>query len=367
MKSRFLLYIVLISSRLPYFFLMAVLFFSVFKYIYITFDIDRPEFFSLNPNFSKFYDLNLFIKQRKPITIESIQYFILKNKTELLEKYKKIKPNRHNISYHEILPFHSNGISKREINYHDFFKYQNIVIKHFTSYLNNSDKNSDNRNFYLIRPSETNHTILTNNQITLVYLFTVSKPSDFLIREIKAMSHPRIAFILFLDNKMNRRIFYKLFESVKNNEHFSNVYFVDSPRFHVHWALITQTMAQLITIQACLKYFPNSLYLSCHSDSDYPIKSAKYILKFLKKNYPRNFLYSIPKSKEMWKKDRKDLFYLFNGDDKKVTPMLRKLFPKKVTPRFKWRTGWNWLTVVKKMVMLLAIVFFNFCFIKTKS
>lgn len=364
MKSRVILFIYLYSHLIPFLLMKAVLFFSVFKYIYISFDfnyqqfLDMPEFLVVDPKIPNKYDLDAYIKQKKPITVDSFRYFIQNNPSDLLAKYKKIKPNKHRVQYHRLVPFHSNGYTKKEVNYKDFLSYENIVIKHFTSYLNNTDKYIDNRRFFLIDPSDDKNITISNNKITLVYLLTVSKPSKFLIREIKALSHPEVAFILFLDNKMNRNYFYPLFESEKNNEQFSNVYFIDSPRFQVQWAQITQTLAQLVTIKACLKYFKNSLYLSCHSDSDYPIKSTKYILNFLKKNYPKNFIYTIPRANESWKKDRKDFFLVFHGELRRFVSVINKLFPKKFTPIFKWRTGWNWLTITtitaQKMVNILT-------------
>lgn len=320
-------------------------------------------------NGADLYSMKTFLEQKKPITIDSFRYFLENKPADLYNNYQNITPNLTRIVYSSAMPFHSNGLSKKEINYQDFFSLSNVVIKHFSSFLNHGDKNENNKSPVIINSEQEkplNFNFQTN--FTLIYLITVSKPSNHLIREINAMSGKETAFILFYDNKSDRSSFYDLLSKEVNNGQFANVFIIDSPRFHVGWSEITQAFTQLVMMQASIKYFSNSLYISCHSDSDYPLYPTKYIVKYLKENYPKNYIYTFPIYREGWKKSRKHDFRLFFNDNlnssQKVKKVICTLFPNKTIPNANWKSGWNWFTLtlkdadvmIKKMLSRFDIV-----------
>lgn len=153
---------------------------------------------------------------------------------------------------------------------------------------------------------------------------------------------------------------YDLFSTEVNNEKYENVYIVDSPRFKVSWGTITQALTQLVMMQAALKYFPESLYISFHSGTDYPIVPNDVIVSYLKQNYPKNCIATIPPSRESWKARRKHEFHIFAEIQQRdrIVRMIKTLFPHKIIPAAQWRSGWNWFTVTlnaSKLMMEVAV------------
>lgn len=265
-----------------------------------------------------------------------------------MHQYQNLLPYNSSVHYHTLVPYHSNGLSKKLIDYREYFQPQNIVIKHFSSYINEKDEYENDQNQFKI--IQTNGEKLSTNNLhkfTLIYALTVCQPTPHLIREIEALYHEEVAFIIFYDNKSNRTQLYQLFSTVINNKKFTNVYFVDSPRFHVGWGQITQAMTQLVMAASSLKYFRNSMYLSFHSESDYPIVPNDVIVSFIKEKYPNNNMEVIPPGREGLKKMRKNdfRFYFNQNENEKIIKMIRFLFPKKIIPDAKWRSGANWFTL----------------------
>lgn len=339
--------------------LVFIYFMQLYYYIrYLCFSkeltsLEIDYFFLQN---KKHFNLSYFIEKQIPITAEAFSYFFEYDRINLFANYQKLVPNNSEIQYHTLLPIHSNGISKKLINYRDLFIFDNININHFSSFLKNGDKHVNDKNFFLIH-SKNNRTEIgkfRKNKFTLIYLITISKATPQIIYEIKALSHPEVAFIIFIDNKSDRKEHYKLYEREINNKQFENVYFVDSPRFVISWAHITQAFSQIAMNQAALKYFPDSLYLSHHSESEYPIVPNEFIIKFLKEHYPNNYMITFKDLKR--KSYRKNTFRLIINHhvNDYLMKVIWKLFPKKVIPAAEWRCGWNWFTMTlvdsKKMM-----------------
>lgn len=307
------------------------------------------------------YNLTEFIEKRIPITAEAFQYFFEYDRINLFSKYQNITSNTSEIQYHTLLPIYSNGIPKSILNYRDLFLFDNINIKHFTSYLNNGDKHEHDKSRFLIQSLNGQTKIDKNRKtnFTLIYLIGISSPSRQILNQISALSHPEVAFIIFIDNKSNRNEHYEILSNAKDDYKFENVYIIDSPRFIVSWAHITQAFSQLVMNQAALKFFPNSLYLSFHSESDYPIAPNEYIVKYLKKNYPNNYMITFTDLKK--KSYRKDLFRLIINHHVNdiLVKVMHKLFPKKIVPKAEWRCGWNWFTITLNDSKKMIDVMFN--------
>lgn len=315
--------------------------------------------FSINSiYFSKSFNFNEFVYQKTPVTADSVRYFIENNPKILLKKYKKLTPCLNPVEYQTILPFHEDGTSKKDINYFDYFDCKNVAIKHFSSYLNHLDKYEKSRQVsQILKYKETNNLRkLSLKKFTILYLIIVSSPTSNIIREIKAMekdTNDEVAFILFIDNKSNRTRIYNLFESeIKNKSaklHFKNVYFIDSPRFHIGWSKITLSLSEAVLMKAAIKYFPNSLYLSIHSESDYPLIPNKYIIQYFKSNYPKNYIALNNLSMIAdWKLIRPKIFHLSSKINYKYMKMIHYLFPKRSFPSIVWQFGSNWFTITLK-------------------
>lgn len=260
------------------------------------------------------------------------------------------------VDYYKILPFHGNGIFKKDLNYRDYFNPDKIFIHHYTHYLNHNDKYENDTTFSIflsenLKEDKKLIQKLTTKKFTLVYLFTISKISDFLIRQIKAMSHKESAFILFIDNKSNRTKLYNLFKQMnesKDRKLFENLYLVDSPRFIIEWGQITIPFSQIVMVCSILKYFPNSMYLSLHSETDYRVIPNNEIMKYLKLNYPTNFIALTPKLKLNLKKKRLKEFNLFVNNSKILTSIMKRIYPNRFIPNFNWSFGSNWVTLTVK-------------------
>lgn len=299
--------------------------------------------------FERAYNFDQFVNHKIPVTSEFARYFMERNPKFLMKNYKKLTPNPNPVEYHTILPFHEDGTSKREIKYLDYFLDKNVIIKHFTSYLNHSDKFENSTEISRILPNEEKTPEISFKKFTLIYLIIVSSPKTNIIREIKAMSNEKVAFILFIDNKSNRTNIYKLFSNVKKNITFKNVYFVDSPRFRIGWSKITLSLSEAVLMKAAIKYFPNSLYLSLHSESDYPLIPNKLILKYLSYHYPENFiaLNNLDQIKD-WKLQRPEIFHFSVKKNDKIMKMIRFLFPNRKLLPITWQFGSNWFTMTIK-------------------
>ena len=77
-------------------------------------------------NGADLYSMKTFLEQKKPITIDSFRYFLENKPADLYNNYQNITPNLTRIVYSSAMPFHSNGLSKKEINYQDFFSLSNV-------------------------------------------------------------------------------------------------------------------------------------------------------------------------------------------------------------------------------------------------
>lgn len=330
--------------------------FLVFLFAFIIINVSSVTISIYSIYFSKPINIEAYIKSKMPVTVEFIRYCIEKYPTTLFKKYRKLTPNLNPVEYHTILPFHEDGTSKREINYLDYFNDDNLVIKHFSFYLNHSDKFEKSTKTSQIlnynENSKENDKLkkeLELKNFTLIYLIVVSSPKSNIIREMKAFeneSNDEIAFILFIDNKSNRTKIYELF---RTKFQFKNIYFIDSPRFHVGWSKITLSLSEAVLIKAAVKYFSNSLYLSLHSESDYPLIPSNFILKYLKLNYPNNFiaLNNLSQIAE-WKLNRPNIFHLNSKINPNYMKMIHHLFPKRAFPPIVWQFGSNWFTLTLK-------------------
>lgn len=298
------------------------------------------------------YNITQFIDQHKTITPNAASFFLEYNFTSFLNNYKFIRPNHGPIEYHLIFPFHSDGELKKSNDYRQYFNEENTVIKHYSKYLNNEDYYENDRSRFKILPRNYKEdkemkARLTTQRFTLIYLITLTVTSSFILREIKAMSHPDVAFILFIDNKSNRTELYNRFLNVDVSlfRLFDNVYFIDSPRFDVGWGRINQALSQAVLLFAGIKYFSNSIYFSFHSETDYPIVPNENILEYLKVHYPNNYMEIIPKGEQEYKENRiKTLSFFINESDELISSILY-LFPNQIIPSFKWMHGANWFTL----------------------
>lgn len=82
------------------------------------------------------YDkLQNFIENKIPITPKAFRYFLENDQNNLLANYLKIVPSNNTFQYQTLIPFHSNGISKKSIDYRDLFSFVNIDdhIKNFNA------------------------------------------------------------------------------------------------------------------------------------------------------------------------------------------------------------------------------------------
>lgn len=307
------------------------------------------------------------IDKKSPITVQQFQCLVKYNLSYLLQHYHQFTPNHQPIEYRTLLPIHANGLLKEEIDYHDLLSIDNVKIKHFTSFLNHGDKHESDHNPYLIK-SLNGPTILPSNQktnFTIIYSIGISNPDSFLLRQINALYHPEAAFILLLDNKGSRTSLYNLLETEKSNPKFHNVYIVDSPRFQVKWGQITQAFLQFVGGLAALKFFPDSLYVSFHSQADYPIVPNDVIIHYLQKHYPDNYVET--EANPGFKVRRYHDFFLFDHPhEHEILSMVRYLFPTKVIPKAKWNNGWNWFTMtLKDFQKMIDVTFKRFDLIDT--
>lgn len=332
-----------------------ILFFSIFIFSYLYFHRlfyqNELAFYKLLTFFitcTISFDLKKYIDQKIPITPEAFRYILENDRENLLLQYQNLIPYNDSVQYHTLVPFHSNGLSKKVINYRDYFHPQNIIIKHFSSYIKEKGKHEDDRSLFVIDPRDEKLKENIQKNFTIIYAITVSNPTPHLLREIQALYHDEVAFIIFYDNKSNRTNLYNLFSTVVNNKKFENVYFVDSPRICIEWGQISLTFSELIMCAVSLKYFPNSLYLSTHSESDYPLVPNDIIISNLKRMYPNNYMEVIPPQREgHHKSGRKHAFQFFfdNKENNQIIKIIRHLFPKKIIPDAKWRSGANWFTL----------------------
>lgn len=277
--------------------------------------------------------------------------------------------NSTSVKYHEILPFHGNGLPKESFDYHDYFDQRKIFIRHYSQYLNHNDRYENDNSYSIFLPqnlNEDNELIqrLSRKKFTLIYLLTISKISDFFIRQINEMSHQEIAFIIFVDNKSNRTKLYNLLSQLKTKESielFENLYLIDSPRFAVDWGQISIPMSQIVMMCSVLKYFPNSMYLSLHSESDYRIVPNEQIIKYLKSNYPNNYINLDKKVRIILKNKRTKKLFLYVRDSEKLARKLTKIYPNRLIPNFVWSIGSNWMTVtVNDAKIIIDTILNNF-------
>lgn len=255
-----------LAKNIFYFeFLHIFCYFTLFLFYFNIFQ-STPRFSSISIERTKIQN---FIKSKKPLNPHVFKYFLEKDYFDLLSNYKKLTPNNDPTEYQKLVPFHGNGIPKKNVNYRDLLSINNVNIKHFTFYLNHKDKHEyENKSFLL--QSKNGPTIIPLNyktNFTLIYGISVGKTTPFIIREIKAISNDEVAIIIFYDNKANRTLLYNLFSNETDNKQFKNVYFIDSPRFYVGWGMVTQAFTEIVMMQAALKFFPNSLYISFHRES----------------------------------------------------------------------------------------------------
>lgn len=295
------------------------------------------------------FGLDYFIRTKTEITVDSFKNFLENDRLQLFENYQKLVPSKAPTYYHELVPFHANGLFKKEINYRDYFTLDNVNIKHFTSFIHHGDKHEHETKPFLTKTLNGEPKISKTN-FTIIYCLTISRPSVQLIRQIEALWHDEVAFIIFYDNKKNRTILYELFESQIQNDKFKNVYIMDSPRFYVDWGRITQAFTEIAMNQAAIKFFPDSLYVSFHSESDYPLVPPGVVVKYLQQSYPSNYIQSLYDWGSQWKhKRREDFSFTFNDESLKgIDKVVRYLFPNKIMPVAEWRNGWNWFTMTLK-------------------
>ncbi|KAK8845676.1 Xylosyltransferase 2 [Tritrichomonas musculus] len=299
----------------------------------------------------KQYKLSDFVGKKNPITAEAFRYLIDFDRPNLLLNYESITPSNENIQYHTLLPFHSNGISKNSLNFRELINLNHTSIMHFTSFLDHKDEYENDKSLFLIQRINGHSRKLEEKmkkKFTLIYLITISKPTHQILYQIKVLSHEEVAFIIFFDNKSDRKKFYSILAKEKNNNKFKNVYIIDSPRFSVSWAQITQALTQVVLNLAAIKYFPKSLYISFHSESDYPIVPNNFIVRYLKANYPKNYMITFEdRKKKAYRKETFSIYFNHLASDK-ILHVMYKLFPKKVIPAAEWRCGWNWFTITLK-------------------
>lgn len=338
-----------------------ILFLYYFKFLY---SVHISKFIFVNK-----IQIEDFINNRKPLNTNDLKYFLTENISNLLQNYKLLTPNPNLTQYHELLPFHAIGILKKELDYREILSIKNVNIKHFTSFLSHGDKHEHENRTFLIQSqnSQTEYPLKKKNNFTLIYGILTGKLTPLLIREIKAISNIETAIIIFIDNKSNRTLFYDMFSKEKTNSQFENVYFIDSPRFYVYWGQLISAFPEIVMAQAALKFFPNSLYISFHTESDYPIIPNDCIINYLKRHYPNNYINEIKKAAK-WRNQRKNKFYLFFDFPykEKVLKMIRFLFPKKKIPDVKWGNGPNWNTMtLKDARKMIDVIFKKFEIIDT--
>lgn len=306
------------------------------------------------------FTLEYFIRQKVPISSSAFKYLLENDISNLFTNYKKLIPNNTPTYYHTLVPFHVNGLLKSRVNFQDFFLPNNVNIKHFSQFLNHGDKHECEKSEVLLQ-SLNGPTPVNKYNFTIIYAIAACRASTQLLREIEALSNKEVAFIIFYDNKSNRTVLYELFESKVNNDKFKNVYFIDSPRFYVQWANVITAFPEFVMMQAAIKFFPNSLYISFHSESDYPIVPSKLIVKYLQDNYPKNYIQTLYDRASQWKHSRRrDFKFSFDADfSKKINEVLRYLFPHKIMPDAKWRNGWDYFTMTLNDSRKMIDMFFK--------
>src|SRR6266567_2069482 len=117
----------------------------------------------------------------------------------------------------------------------------------------------------------------------IAYLVFAYKNPQLLRRLIRTLSSEDCSFFVHIDKKSNL----DEFEMIKNEG--SNVLFSEE-RIPSYWAEFSGVQAILLLIRQALKAPREYDYFVLLSGSEYPIKSAQYIQKFLEANRGVEFM-----------------------------------------------------------------------------
>ncbi|OHT05437.1 hypothetical protein TRFO_26860 [Tritrichomonas foetus] len=173
---------------------------------------------------------------------------------------------------------------------------------------------------------------------TLIYLLTVHKNPKQVHRMIDAMNHFDVAFILYVDKKV------LLNEMVNELKCYKNVFFM-FPRFVVTWGHITQALSMAVLMIAAVENFPDSLYFSINSGSDYPTTPSDFIVKCLIQNHPKSYI-ALTKDNDATIDKRHRIKYM-QGKYKQWNFQknnLLNIFPNRRIRPIKFGHGANWFT-----------------------
>lgn len=118
---------------------------------YIQVNLDRFLIFSYNCSIS--YRLQKYIENKIPITPESFRYIFSHERENLLKHYRNLTQYNGIVRYDTLVPFHSNGLSKQQVDYREYFMPQNVNIKHYSSYVKHGDLYENDQNLFKIIPS----------------------------------------------------------------------------------------------------------------------------------------------------------------------------------------------------------------------
>ncbi|OHT07500.1 hypothetical protein TRFO_24241 [Tritrichomonas foetus] len=310
-----------------------------------------------------------FLNRNITMTYDDAKYLIQNKYNQLCSFSGRINPYPEPFDYEQYIPIHSHGTLKTE---QDFFKYiefaslkdihgQNvekpfnetyILIYALTVYKNpvqirrmilamshkgqhpSISKHFDHstiKNSTIQNSFQQNATIL-NSTIHKSITQTMNPTKRDKINNTK-----KVAFILYVDIKMNIQ------SVIEELQDLNDIYFVE-PRFNVFWGHITQAVSQLVLLSSAAIYFPNSLYVSFHSESDYPLQSTEYILEFLELFYPINYVgvrnlepYTVRRLRKM---------HCRYPHCEQHIKCLQKLFPKRYEkPGLNYGKGSNWPTI----------------------
>lgn len=176
----------------------------------------------------------------------------------------------------------------------------------------------------------------------IVHLVLTHKQPEQLERLIDSLDHPDVDFYIHIDKKADAAPFQYLFNR-------ANVFMVNN-RASIHWAAYG-------TIQAILNGFAEVLpkqydYINVMSGQDFPLKSAGYIVDYLKANKGKEFITASPLETE-WRDalPRVNRYHLINlrlnfRGKHRLEQLLTAILPKRRFPlNYTLVGGPNWFTV----------------------
>jgi hypothetical protein len=122
---------------------------------------------------------------------------------------------------------------------------------------------------------------LTFEQMRIAYLALVHQSPRLLQRTIEALSSEESAFFVHLDHKSDRHDF----SSIRGR----HIHWIE-PRLPVYWGEFSQVEATLLMLRVALLSGSDFQYFVFLHGCDYPIRSRRYVERFLSQNAGSEFI-----------------------------------------------------------------------------